>query len=70
MKNIVQTLRTNELKVWTVLSTDDIYSTIYIYGTHFVWRAILDLIMCENPIIQSAVKTKPFYGFGWNLRFK
>ena len=23
---IVQTLRTNELKVWTVLSTDDIYS--------------------------------------------
>ena len=24
---IVQTLRTNELKVWTVLSTDDIYST-------------------------------------------
>ena len=43
---------------------------LYIYGTHFVWRAILDLIMCENPIIQSAVKTKPFYGFGWNLRFK
>ena len=37
---------------------------VYIYGTHFVWRAILDLIMCENPIIQSAVKTKPFYGFG------
>ena len=23
--DIVQTLRTNELKVWTVLSTDDIY---------------------------------------------
>ena len=45
-------------------------SSVYIYGTHFVWRAILDLIMCENPIIQSAVKTKPFYGFGWNLRFK
>ena len=25
--DIVQTLRTNELKVWTVLSTDDIYTT-------------------------------------------
>ena len=28
--NIVQTLRTNELKIWTVLSSDDIlYTTIW-----------------------------------------
>ena len=53
-----------------VIANGTIYIYIYIYGTHFVWRAILDLIMCENPISQSAVKTKPFYGFGWNLRFK
>ena len=33
----VQTLRTNELKVWTVLSTDDIYSNIV---SSFVPRAI------------------------------
>ena len=37
-KNIVQTLRTNELKVWTVLSTDDIL--LYTIVSSFVPSAI------------------------------
>ena len=44
---IVQTLRTNELKVWTVLSTDDI--VIYTTLLGIVWKRYpLDPVCTEH----------------------